>query len=151
MPQFTRAELERAFDAYQERGRAAGASGDWNPWADQFTDDAVYVEHHYGRMEGQQAIRDWITATMSVFPNDQFTSFPIEWAVFDEERGWIVCEIQNRLADPGDGSVFQAANLPRLVYAGDDRWSYEEDAYNPQAMADVVQAWLRHRRTLRTG
>jgi hypothetical protein len=149
VPRFSRPELERAFQSYQERGRQAGASGDWNPWADQFTDDAVYVEHHYGRMEGQPAIREWITATMSQFPNDQFTSFPVEWAIFDDDRGWIVCEIQNRLADPGDGSVFQAANLTRLVYAGDDRWSYEEDAYNPKAMADVLQAWSHHRRTLR--
>jgi len=151
VPRFSRGELERAFEAYQELGRTAGASGDWNPWADQFTDDAVYVEHFYGRMEGRAAIRDWITSTMSVFPNDQFTSFPIEWAIFDEDRGWIVCEIQNRLADPGDGSIFQAANLTRLVYEGDDRWSYEEDAYNPQAMAEIVKAWLHHRRSLRTG
>ena len=53
--------------------------------------------------------------------------------------------------DKGDGSIFQAANLTRLVYAGDDRWSYEEDAYNPKAMADVLQAWFAHRRSLRAG
>ena len=149
MTTFTRAEMEREFEAYQERGRLAGATGDWNAWADQFTDDAVYVEHHFGRFEGQAAIREWITTTMAEFPNNQFVLFPIEWAIFDEERGWIVCEIQNRLSDPGDGSVFQAANLTRLVYAGDGRWSYEEDAYNPQAMADVVEAWMRRRRELK--
>jgi hypothetical protein len=149
MTTFSRAEMEREFEAYQERGRLAGETGDWNPWADQFTDDAVYVEHLFGRFEGQAAIRQWITTTMAEFPNNQFTSFPIEWAMFDEERGWIVCEIQNRLADPGDGTVFQAANLTRLVYAGDGRWSYEEDAYNPQSMADVVQAWMAHRKALR--
>ena len=62
--------------------------------------------------------------------------FPIEWAMFDEDRGWIVCEIQNRLNDLGDGEVYQAANLTKLHYAGDGMWSYEEDAYNPDAMAD---------------
>ena len=149
MTTFSRAEMEREFEAYQERGRLAGATGDWNPWADQFTEDAVYVEHLFGRFEGQDAIRQWITSTMAEFPNNQFVEFPIEWAMFDEDRGWIVCEIQNRLADLGDGSIFQAANLTRLVYAGDGRWSYEEDAYNPQAMADVVQAWMRRRRELK--
>jgi len=149
MSTFSRAEMEREFEAYQERGRLAGETGDWNAWADQFTDDAVYVEHYYGRFEGQDAIRRWITSTMAEFPNNQFVLFPIEWAIFDEERGWIVCEIQNRLSDPGDGSIFQAANLTRLVYAGDGRWSYEEDAYNPAAMAVAVQAWMKRRKELK--
>lgn len=148
---FSRQELEREFDAYVARGVEAGRTGGWSTWADQFTDDAVYVEHLFGRFEGREAIRDWITSTMSEFPNDQFTSFPIEWAVFDDDRGWVVCEVQNRLNDPGDGTVFQAANFTKLVYAGDGRWSYEEDVYNPQAMADAVQGWLTHRRSLAQG
>ena len=72
------------------------------------------------------------------------------WAMFDENRGWIVCEIQNRLNDPGDGQIYQAANLTKLHYAGGGQWSYEEDAYNPQAMAEVVQAWLAKRRQLKS-
>ena len=35
------------------------------------------------------------------------------------------------MRDPGDGSIHQAANLSVMKYAGDDLWSYEEDAYNP--------------------
>ncbi len=146
---FTREELEREFEAYQARGKLAGETGDWSQWADQFTDDAVYVEHLYGRFEGREAIRRWITSTMAEYPNNQFTRFPIEWAMFDEERGWIVCEIQNRLNDLGDGEVYQAANLTKLHYAGNGQWSYEEDAYNPEAMGKVVQAWLAKKRELK--
>ncbi len=62
MPTFSRAEMEREFEAYQEPGRVAGETGDWSPWADQFTEDAVYLEHLYGRFEGREAIRTWITA-----------------------------------------------------------------------------------------
>jgi hypothetical protein len=149
MTLFTRDEMEREFEAYQERGRIAGESGDWSPWADQFTEDAVYIEHLYGRFEGREAIRTWITETMTPFPNNQFTYFPIEWAVFDEERGWIVCEVQNRLNDLGDGKIFQASNFTRLVYAGDGMWSYEEDVYNPESMAVCVKAWMDHRRSLK--
>ena len=150
MALFTRVEMEREFEAYQQRGRLAGETGDWGPWADQFTEDAVYLEHLYGRFEGREAIRAWITSTMTQFPNDQFTQFPIEWAMFDEERGWIVCEVQNRLNDLGDGTIFQAANLTKLHYAGHGQWSYEEDAYNPEAMAKVVQAWFAHRKALKS-
>ena len=146
---FSRRELETEFDAYVARGVEAGRSGDWSPWADQFTDDAVYLEHLFGRFEGREAIRSWITSTMTEYPNNQFTSFPIEWAIFDEDRGWIVCEVQNRLNDPGDGTIFQAVNFTKLVYAGDGQWSYEEDVYNPQSMADALQRWADHRRTLR--
>jgi hypothetical protein len=149
MALFSRAELEREFEVYQGRGRLAGQTADWSRWADQFTTDAVYIEHLYGRFEGREAIRQWITSTMSQFPNDQFTQFPVEWAMFDEARGWIVCEIQNRLNDLGDGETYQAANLTKLHYAGDGLWSYEEDAYNPDAMAKVVQRWLARRRELR--
>lgn len=146
---YTRTELVEAFEAYEAAGRLAGETGDWATWADHFTEDAVYVEHLFGRFEGREAIRDWISTTMTEFPNSAFTSFPIGWAVFDEARGWVVCEVWNRLADPGDGTVFEAANFTKLVYAGDGRWSYEEDVYNPQTMADAVQGWLAHRRALK--
>ena len=69
--------------------------------------------------------------------------------MFDEDRGWIVCEIQNRLNDLGDGEIYQAANITKLHYAGDGMWSYEEDAYNPEAMAVVVKAWLAKKRELK--
>ena len=57
MGQWTRSEIETAFDEYQRPGGARPArSGDWRPWADQFTEDATYIEHHYGTFHGRQAI-----------------------------------------------------------------------------------------------
>ena len=44
---------------------AAGTSGDWNDWADLFTEDATYVEHGFGTFGGREAIRRWITETMA--------------------------------------------------------------------------------------
>jgi hypothetical protein len=141
MGQFTRGELEEAFAAYRQAAATAGATGDWGAWADQFTEDATYVEHHYGRFQGRAAIRDWITATMGSFPGDRMHVFPVDWYVVDEERGWIVCQVQNRMDDPGDGSVHQAANITILHYAGDGMWSYEEDVYNPASFATMLGAW----------
>jgi hypothetical protein len=68
-------------------------------------------------------------------------SFPHAWCVCDEERGWWVCRIENRMKDPGDGSVHQAHNITVLHYAGDMKFSYEEDAYNPAAFGPMIQAW----------
>lgn len=149
MGQWSRQELEDEFTAYKARGSTAASTGDWTSWVDQFTDDAVYVEHNYGRFEGRDAIRDWITGVMSEFPGSAMPEFPVDWYVIDDERGWVVCQILNRMADPGDGSVHEAANITILHYAGDGKWSYEEDVYNPETFATMVRAWLDARRALR--
>jgi uncharacterized protein (TIGR02246 family) len=141
MGRFTRDELGEAFAAYQRAAATAGATGDWDVWADLFTDDATYVEHHYGRFEGREAIRAWITETMGTFPGNRMPEFPVDWYVIDEAQGWVVCQVQNRMADPGDGSVHQEANITILHYAGDGRWSYEEDVYNPMHFAEMVKGW----------
>ena len=138
---FTRDELEAEFAAFQQRGEDAGATGDWSGWADQFTDDAHYVEHAYGTFDGREAIRRWITATMSTFPGSRMPTFPVNWYVIDEERGWVVFEVFNRMEDPGDGSIHQAANITILHYAGEGRWSSEEDVYNPANFLSMLKGW----------
>ena len=145
MGRWTRAELEEAFAHYQQVALEAGTSGDWNRWAELFTEDATYVEHLYGRFGGREAIRRWITTTMSEPINDQMKFFPIEWYVIDEERGWVVCQVWNRMVDPGDGSIHQEYNFTLLKYAGDHQWSYEEDIYNPAGFATMVKGWMQRR------
>ena len=145
---FTTEEIRTAFDHYQDVAHRAGQSGQWDEWADMFTDDAVYIEHLYGRFEGREQIREWITSTMSVWPNSAFTSFPVEWYTIDADRGWVIAHIWNRLEDPGDGSIHQEYNLSVLHYAGDGRWSFEEDIYNPEKFAVVFGEWMDRRREL---
>jgi hypothetical protein len=141
MGRWTRDEIEAAFADYQAAAAAAGASGDWNSWADKFTEDAEYIEHLYGTMHGREAIRAWITETMSTYPGNAMPEFPIGWSVIDEDRGWVVCQVWNRMADPGDGSIHQAYNFTLLKYAGDGLWSYEEDIYNPAHFVSMIEAW----------
>ena len=148
MSTFDAEEIEAAFVAYQDAAAHAGATGDWGPWVDLFTEDATYLEHLYGTFTGREQIRDWITSTMSVWPNSAFTSFPCEWHVLDQERGWVLTKVWNRLEDPGDGSVFEQYNLTILHYAGNGRWSHEEDIYNPEHFATVVREWIERRRSL---
>jgi hypothetical protein len=139
MGSWSRDELEREFVRYQERGR----TGDWSAWADQFTEDAQYIEHVYGEFNGREAIREWIVETMGTFPGNEMPVFPIEWYIVDEERGWIVAKIWNQMRDIGDGKVHQAYNFSLLKYAGDGMWSYEEDIYNPAQFADMVKGYMK--------
>ena len=142
MGEWTREELERAHDHYKSVAAEAARTGNWRPWADLFTEDAVYLEHHFGRFEGREAIYDWISKTMAEWPNSEMTSFPHSWCVCDEERGWWVCRIENVFSDPGGGEEFGEHNITVLHYAGDDQWSYEEDAYNPASFEKTVRAWI---------
>jgi len=146
MGTWSRDEIERAYAHYRSVAAAAGASGEWDQWADLFTEDAEYHEHLYGRFEGREEIRRWITSTMAEFPNNEMTEFPAEWWVIDEARGWVVCAVWNRFRDLGDGERHQAINWSVLHYAGDDRWSYEEDIYNVSEFADTVGAYLKARK-----
>jgi hypothetical protein len=143
MGTFTRDEIDRAFEHYRAVAKEAGASNDWRRWADLFTEDATYVEHHFGEMHGREAIFDWISTTMKQPINEDMTEYPCEWYVIDEDKGWVVCCIQNRMRDPGDGSVHEAANWTLLKYAGDNHWSWEEDIYNPNEFTEMIKGWLR--------
>jgi SnoaL-like domain len=140
-PRWSRDELERAHQHYMETAGRCAASGEWRDWADLFTDDAVYLEHTFGTFHGPDEIYAWIAPLMAEWPNRAMTSFPHTWCVCDEERGWWICRIENRMQDPGDGSVHQAHNITVLHYAGDMKFSYEEDAYNPASFGPMIQAW----------
>jgi hypothetical protein len=142
MGRWTREELQAAHDNYVAVAATAAATGEWGPWADLFTDDVEYLEHHYGTFQGRDAVLAWISDTMSQFPNNHMTSFPHDWCVCDEERGWWICQLENRFSDPGDGEVYQEPNITILHYAGDMKFSYEEDVYNPMRFAPVVSAWM---------
>ena len=83
------------------RRRADRATGVRGPRCSR--DDATYVEHHYGTFEGREAIYEWIAKTMAEWPNSEMKEFPHDWCVCDEERGWWICQIENRFVDPGDG------------------------------------------------
>jgi uncharacterized protein (TIGR02246 family) len=142
MGRFSRNEIEEAFAIYRRTALEAGTSGDWSRWADLFTEDATYVEHLFGTMGGREAIRRWITTTMAQSPNNEMRYFPVEWYIIDEDRGWVVCQVWNRMMDPGDGSLHQAYNFTLLKYAGDGLWSYEEDVYNPQHFQEMIRGYL---------
>jgi hypothetical protein len=140
--QWSRAELEAAHQHFMDTANRCAETGEWRDWANLFTEDATYIEHTFGQFHGREEIHTWIADIMAQWPNKAMTSFPHAWCVCDEEKGWWVCRIENRFKDPGDGSVHQAHNITVLHYAGDMRFSYEEDAYNPANFGPVVVGWL---------
>lgn len=148
MGRWAREELEQAFDRYQAAALKGAQEGDWRDWADLFTLDATYFEHQYGRFWGREAIYRWISGVMEPFPANGMTAFPITWYTIDEDKGWIICEVMNRMEDLGDGVIYQEPNITILHYAGNGLFSYEEDAYDRQRMGEMVVRWIKARERL---
>jgi hypothetical protein len=150
MGRWSRADIESAFQHHSQVVVEIGTSWDWSRFADEFTQDATYVEHSYGTMHGREKIREWIVSTMNTYPGSEMPYFPTSWYSIDEQRGWVFCEYLNRMRDPGDGSIHERPNLSVLKYAGDGLWSYEEDAYNPLNFLPMVQEYTKRCKRLGT-
>ena len=137
----TTAEIEQAFRDNQATVQRIADTGEWPRFADLFTEEATYEEHAFGSFTGREAICSWVVRTMTSFPGNTMTSFPIAWHVVDQPTSRVICEVRNLMPDPGDGSQHEASNLTILTYGGDGLWSREEDVYNPMRFARMATEW----------
>ncbi len=135
MATYPREEVEAAFLAT----RAAMNAHDFDAYTDLFTEDAVYIEHQLGTYLGREAIREWHVAIMK---GRERWSFPTRWYVIEGDR--IACKWLCRL--PGqrpDGGYYEFAGFSTLVYAGDGKFSLQEDMYNMDETRAVMSEWTR--------
>ena len=120
MTEFGRDEVEAAFRQYFLTGPVGE---DWVAWSQLFTDDAVYFDHFYGRFRGPHEIQLFLESTMSFAP---YVYSPLVWYNIDGSH--IVYKVVNRADNPEpDGGPFEFPSLQVIQYAGDGRWSSEED------------------------
>jgi hypothetical protein len=133
---YPRHEVLGAFLEFRRRG---AVERDWPGWAALFTEDALYLEHCLGRFHGRQEILDWIGPTMADFPA---MTLWIDWWIVDGNR--VAFYIWNHLPDPQRaGRWFSFPNGSVIEYAGDGRWSAEEDFYSCADSHRVVGDWIR--------
>ncbi len=133
MAQYGREEIEAAF----RKRMALQDANDWAGFGGTFTDDAVYLEHHYGVFRGKKAILEWIVPVME---HCRDWTFPVEWVCIDGNR--VVHKWQNRL--PGrrpDGSFYEFAGITVMEYAGNGLFSFQEDMYNRHETDKVLAEW----------
>jgi hypothetical protein len=147
---FSREELSAAFDTFEQAVARAAESRNWDTWVEHYTPDVEYVEHAAGTMNGREEVRAWIQATMTTFPGSHMIAFPSLWSVIDESSGRIICELDNPMADPGDGTAISATNISIITYAGEGRWSRQEDIYNPLRFVQAALKWCRKAQALGT-
>ncbi len=130
------AEAEAAYHRYVA-GREAVARGErtWSSLGEEFfTEDAVFIDPAWGRVEGRRAIAEFMDESMAGLDD---WSFPEEWTMADGDR--IVAMWWNRLPGThGDGSPYQATGISILHYAGDGRFSYEHDILNMAHIGELI-------------
>jgi len=129
VPRFPSGEIEAAFVHYWRCGVIAE---DWDAWVDEcFTDNVVYVEHVLGSMFGREAVRAWINPIMAQY-GELYAAY--EWHMIDPQTGRICIYMQNRRDHPSGTGTIDFPGLSILQYAGDHRFSSEEDFWAvPQA------------------
>lgn len=148
--QWSRAELEEAFQRWHGTVSRAAAGGDWHEFVELFTPDATYHEQMFGELRGHDAIWAWVEPTLAQFPGLAMTTFPTRWHLIDDVNGVIVAKVRNVMRDPGDGSVMEADNISVLTYAGDGLFSSEEDVYDPAEFISLIESWGRRAMELGT-
>lgn len=94
--------------------------------ADFYTDDAVYVDGAWGRIEGKEAIAAWLVESMIGLTDWRF---PVEFTAIEGDDV-VVKWTQIIPGTKPDGAPYTQSGYSRLIYAGGGRFRYEEDTYN---------------------
>ena len=121
------AEVRATVDRYVAlRARIEAGERTWTDLADLFTDDAVYVDPAWGRIQGIDEIRAFLVDSMRGLED---WHFPIRFTAIDGDD---VVTVWDQVL-PGtrpDGRPYTQTGVSLLQYAGDGRFCFEEDLLN---------------------
>ncbi|MCA9531455.1 MAG: nuclear transport factor 2 family protein [Myxococcales bacterium] len=134
MATFSLEEVERAFQRFWRTGMVRE---DWDGWVDLFVEDVVYEERVLGTMHGREAVRRWIVPLMQTYGEI--------YGVYDwhhaDPSGRVVFRMLNRRDHPSGTGHLDFPGITVLQYAGDMRWSREEDYWAEKLAIEQFHAY----------
>jgi ketosteroid isomerase-like protein len=138
----SRDEVQSTIERYLAvRDGINAGNGTWRDLAQFFTDDAVFIDPAWGRVEGIEAMLATVFGEAMVGLEDW--KFPTDFYVIDGD----IVVVKWRQVLPGkraDGSEYAQSGYSTLVYAGDGKFRYEEDLLNlTHLWEDVKESGLR--------
>jgi ketosteroid isomerase-like protein len=123
-----REEVEATVERYiAVRDEINAGRGTWADLAQFFTDDAVFIDPAWGRVEGLDEMRRTVFGEAMVGLEDW--DFPTEFYAIDGDQV-LVKWLQVLPGRRGDGSQYMQSGCSTLLYAGNGKFSYEEDLLN---------------------
>ena len=138
----SRDEVKAAIERYiAVRDGIDAGDGTWADLAQFFTDDAVFIDPAWGRVEGLDNMRATVFGEAMVGLEEW--KFPTDFYVIDGDT--VVVKWQQVL--PGaraDGRAYAQSGYSTMVYAGGGKFCYEEDLLNmAHVMEDVRESRFR--------
>jgi ketosteroid isomerase-like protein len=134
---FTREEIEATVVNYVavreaiERGELA-----WDAMAQFFTDDAVYIDPAWGRVQGIGHMTEFFTESMRGLDDWEF---PIEATAVSGDLVFVKWAQITPGRKP-DGTRYSQSGLSTLRYAGNGKFDYDEDLLNMTHVNEDLRA-----------
>ena len=109
----------------------------WSALADFFTEDAVYIDPAWGRIEGREGIRSFFEASMAGLTGHGWST-PENWTMVDGHR--LISQWDQILGHREDGTPWLVAGLSILYYARDGLFCYSHDMLNMTHIGETLRA-----------
>jgi ketosteroid isomerase-like protein len=135
---FPREEIVATVERYIETRKVIDA-GDatWSALAQYFTDDAVFIDPAWGRVEGIDEMKATVFGDAMVGLEEW--TFPVEFYAIDGDN--VLIKWKQLL--PGkreNGRNWEQSGVSTLIYAGNGKFRYEEDLLNMVHVLEDMKA-----------
>lgn len=131
-------ESKAAYEAYvKQRDKIDAGDAPWESLAEFFTEDAVFIDPGWGRIEGRENIRAFLPKAMAGLTESGFCT-PEHWITTEGAR--IVSRWDQVLGSKPGGGDWRIPGMSLLYYAGDGLFCYEMDMLNMIHFAETAKA-----------
>ena len=135
MPQWPEDEIRAAYRSYVEtRDRIDRGELPWSALDQFFTEDAVFSDPAWGRVEGLDNVRKFWMESMAGLED---WKFPEVWTMVEGNR--LVTMWMQLMGKREDGTYHECPGISILYYAGDGKFCYEMDLMNMAHVMEVIQ------------
>jgi ketosteroid isomerase-like protein len=135
---YAREEVQAAVERYiAVRDNINAGQGTWRDLAQFFTEDAVFIDPAWGRVQGIEEMKRTVFGEAMEGLEDW--QFPTEFFAIEGDN--VIIKWKQLL--PGtraDGSSFAQSGYSTLIYAGDGKFCYEEDLLNMTHVFEDMRA-----------
>jgi len=125
---------ETLADYVAVRERIEQGEASWTDLGRFFTDNVVYIDPAWGRVEGIDALMEFFVESMTGLEDWRF---PVDFVATSGDMA-VIKWTQVLPGGRADGSAITQSGVSTLRYAGNGRFDYEEDLLNmTQVIEDV--------------